>query len=53
MCGCCRSTLFGNYRDLLRDITLSPCMGKYLADLANSVKATVEHLAQRGTTPAS
>lgn len=30
---------FGNYRDLLRDITLSPAMGKYL-DLANSVKAT-------------
>jgi hypothetical protein len=30
---------FGNYRDLLRDITLSPSMGKYL-DLANSVKAT-------------
>ncbi|MGZ8243917.1 DUF1800 domain-containing protein [Methylomagnum sp.] len=30
---------FGNYRSLLRDITLSPAMGKYL-DLANSVKAT-------------
>ena len=29
----------GNYRDLLRDITLSPSMGKYL-DMANSVKAT-------------
>lgn len=30
---------FGNYRALLRDMTLSPAMGKYL-DLANSVKAT-------------
>ena len=29
---------FGNYRTLLRDITLSPQMGKYL-DLANSTKA--------------
>lgn len=29
---------FGNYRDLLRDITKSPSMGKYL-DLANSMKA--------------
>ncbi len=28
---------FGNYRDLLRDISMSPSMGKYL-DLANSVK---------------
>jgi len=28
---------FGNYRDLLRDITMSPSMGKYL-DLANSMK---------------
>lgn len=28
---------FGNYRDLLRDITISPSMGKYL-DLANSMK---------------
>ena len=28
---------FGNYRDLLRDITKSPSMGKYL-DLANSSK---------------
>jgi len=28
---------FGNYRDLLRDVTRSPSMGKYL-DLANSVK---------------
>ncbi|WP_052700221.1 DUF1800 family protein [Methylocucumis oryzae] len=30
---------FGNYRSLLRDISLSPAMGKYL-DLANSIKAT-------------
>lgn len=30
---------FGNYRSLLRDISLSPSMGKYL-DLANSMKAT-------------
>ncbi len=29
----------GSYRSLLRDITLSPSMGKYL-DLANSIKAT-------------
>jgi hypothetical protein len=29
---------FGNYRDLLHDVTLSPSMGKYL-DLANSMKA--------------
>lgn len=29
---------FGNYRDLLRDLTRSPSMGKYL-DLANSMKA--------------
>ncbi len=28
---------FGNYRDLLRDVTMSPSMGKYL-DLANSMK---------------
>ena len=28
---------FGNYRDLLRDVTMSPSMGKYL-DLANSKK---------------
>lgn len=28
---------FGNYRDLLRDVTKSPSMGKYL-DLANSMK---------------
>jgi len=28
---------FGNYRDLLREVTLSPSMGKYL-DLANSMK---------------
>jgi hypothetical protein len=28
---------FGNYRDFLRDVTMSPSMGKYL-DLANSVK---------------
>ena len=28
---------FGNYRDLLREITTSPSMGKYL-DLANSMK---------------
>ena len=31
---------FGNYRDLLKDISLSPSMGKYL-DLANSVKPGV------------
>lgn len=31
---------FGNYRDLLREVTLSPSMGKYL-DLANSVKPTM------------
>lgn len=30
---------FGNYRALLRDVTLSPTMGKYL-DLANSMKAS-------------
>jgi hypothetical protein len=30
---------FGNYRSLLREMTLSPAMGKYL-DLANSTKAT-------------
>lgn len=30
---------FGNYRSLLRDITLSPTMGKYL-DLANSMKSS-------------
>lgn len=30
---------FGNYRTLLREITLSPTMGKYL-DLANSMKAS-------------
>lgn len=30
---------FGNYRALLRDMTISPSMGKYL-DLANSLKAT-------------
>jgi uncharacterized protein (DUF1800 family) len=30
---------FGNYRDLLRDVSMSPSMGKYL-DLANSVKPT-------------
>lgn len=30
---------FGNYRSLLRDMSLSPAMGKYL-DLANSMKAT-------------
>ncbi|MBL8238141.1 MAG: DUF1800 family protein [Bryobacterales bacterium] len=30
---------FGNYRTLLREITLSPSMGKYL-DLANSTKPT-------------
>lgn len=28
---------FGNYRDLLHDVTLSPTMGKYL-DLANSLR---------------
>jgi uncharacterized protein (DUF1800 family) len=28
---------FGNYRNLLRDVTMSPSMGKYL-DLANSMK---------------
>jgi hypothetical protein len=28
---------FGNYRDLLREMTISPSMGKYL-DLANSMK---------------
>lgn len=28
---------FGNYRDLLRNVTISPSMGKYL-DLANSMK---------------
>ena len=28
---------FGNYRDLLHDVTVSPSMGKYL-DLANSMK---------------
>jgi len=28
---------FGNYRNLLRDLTMSPSMGKYL-DLANSMK---------------
>lgn len=28
---------FGNYRDLLRDVSMSPSMGKYL-DLANSLK---------------
>src|SRR5258708_1408156 len=28
---------FGNYRDLLRDVSISPSMGKYL-DLANSMK---------------
>jgi len=32
---------FGNYRSLLRDISLSPAMGKYL-DLANSIKATAK-----------
>lgn len=30
---------FGNYRSLLREVSLSPTMGKYL-DLANSKKAT-------------
>lgn len=30
---------FGNYRTLLREVTLSPSMGKYL-DLANSTKPT-------------
>jgi uncharacterized protein (DUF1800 family) len=30
---------FGNYRTLLKEVTLSPTMGKYL-DLANSIKAT-------------
>ena len=30
---------FGNYRSLLRDMSLNPAMGKYL-DLANSMKAT-------------
>lgn len=30
---------FGNYRNLLRDVSMSPSMGKYL-DLANSVKPT-------------
>lgn len=30
---------FGNYRSLLRELSLSPSMGKYL-DLANSVKAS-------------
>lgn len=30
---------FGNYRSLLRDVSLNPAMGKYL-DLANSMKAT-------------
>ena len=30
---------FGNYRDLLRDVSMSASMGKYL-DLANSVKPT-------------
>ena len=29
---------FGNYRDLLRQVTIGPSMGKYL-DLANSMKA--------------
>ncbi len=29
---------FGNYRDLLREVTLSPTMGKFL-DLANSTRA--------------
>ncbi|MGE3313052.1 MAG: DUF1800 family protein [Limisphaerales bacterium] len=31
---------FGNYRDLLRDVTISPSMGKFL-DLANSTKPGV------------
>lgn len=30
---------FGNYRSLLREVSLSPAMGKYL-DLANSMKGT-------------
>lgn len=30
---------FGNYRQLLKEVTFSPTMGKYL-DLANSIKAT-------------
>lgn len=32
-----RNHAFGNYRDLLREVALSPSMGKYL-DLANSMK---------------
>lgn len=36
---------FGNYRDLLEAVTLSPTMGRYL-DLANSTKPSADGTSQ-------
>jgi uncharacterized protein (DUF1800 family) len=35
---------FGNYKDLLRDITLHPCMGKYLSHLNNQKTDTIKNI---------